>query len=212
MENMRQSHIQQRKGSRLILFTLPLQGHINPMLQLANILYSKGFSISIIQTNFNSINPSNYPHFTFHSIPDGLLESEASTEDIILFLSILNVKCVEPFRNCLAKLLSDVLEEPVACLITDLVWCFAQPVAEGFKLPTIVVRTTSLCSFLGFAAFPLLLDKGYLPIQGENSLQEIRFLVWIKMATKILMTKLKFRYFIAIKTILLKILMTNFYI
>ncbi|KAJ9175808.1 hypothetical protein P3X46_014322 [Hevea brasiliensis] len=156
--------MQQRKGIRVILFPLPLQGHLNPMIQLANILYSKGFSISVIHTNFNSLNSSKYPHFTFNSIPDGLLESEASTEDAIL-LSILNFKCAEPFRNCLAKLFLDVLEEPIACLIPDVVCCFAKPVAEGLELPTIVLRTTSVCSFPGFAAFPLLLDNGDLPIQ-----------------------------------------------
>ncbi|BFG22766.1 hypothetical protein CerSpe_090400 [Prunus speciosa] len=53
--------MEQRKDRRLILFplplqplllcgnsfTLPLQGHINPMLELANVLHSKGFSITI---------------------------------------------------------------------------------------------------------------------------------------------------------------------
>ena len=60
---------------------LPLQGHINPMLDLANILHYKGFSITLIHTNFNSPNPSNYPHFTFHSIQDGLPATEASKND-----------------------------------------------------------------------------------------------------------------------------------
>ncbi|KAJ9160235.1 hypothetical protein P3X46_025656 [Hevea brasiliensis] len=166
MENIRESHMQLKKGHRLILFPLPLQGHINPMIQLANILYSKGFSITIIHTNFNPLNPSNYPYFTFHSIPDGLLECEASTEDLTLLISNLNVKCVEPFRNCLAKLLLDALDEPISCLISDVVWWFTEEVAKGLKLPTIVLRTNSICSFLAFAALQLLLDKGYLPIQA----------------------------------------------
>ncbi|KAF2294875.1 hypothetical protein GH714_025824 [Hevea brasiliensis] len=158
-----ESLMQQRKGIRVILFPLPLQGHINPMIQLANILYSKGFSISVIHTNFNSLNSSKYPHFTFNSIPDGLLESEASTEDAIL-LSILNFKCAEPFRNCLAKLFLDVLEEPIACLIPDVVCCFAKPVAEGLELPTIVLRTTSkVCIFMAFS--PVLACRLEEPVQ-----------------------------------------------
>ncbi|KAI3793281.1 hypothetical protein L1987_35897 [Smallanthus sonchifolius] len=60
----------------LVLFPLPFQGHINPMLQLASILYTKGFKIIIIHTDFNSPNQSNYPQFTFRSISDGLTKSE----------------------------------------------------------------------------------------------------------------------------------------
>ncbi|WCJ19736.1 UDP-Glycosyltransferase superfamily protein [Euphorbia peplus] len=159
---------QQKSNPKIILFPLPLQGHINPMIQLANILHSKGFSILVINTNFNSINSSNYRHFSFHSIPDGLSETEDSTEDVIALLSNLNVKCVEPLRNCLAKLVS---EECFCCLISDVMWHFARGIAEEFKLKTIGVRTSNVCSFLGFASFPLLRDLGYLPI-NESRLDE----------------------------------------
>ena len=162
--------MQHKNGRRLILFPLPLQGHINPMLQLANILYTKGFSITIIHTQFNSPNSNNYPHFTFHSIPDGLLESEASISDVIALLTLLNVNCVTPFRDCLAKLLTDVSKEFVACLITDAVWHFTQAVAEALKIKRIVLRTSNLSSFLAYAALPRLREKGYLPIQGAVTL------------------------------------------
>ncbi|KAL9411568.1 hypothetical protein AB3S75_045212 [Citrus x aurantiifolia] len=172
MDVLGDSHIHQKKGRRLILFPLPLQGHINPMLQLANILYSKGFSITIIHTNFNSPNTSNYPQFSFCSIEDSSSETEASTADLVALLSLLNVQCVVPFRNCLAKLLSNVEEEekePIACLITDATWYFTQAVAESLKLSRIVLRTNSVSSFLVFAAFPVLSQKGYFPIRDSQS-------------------------------------------
>ncbi|KAK4836101.1 hypothetical protein QYF36_018562 [Acer negundo] len=157
------SHLQQPKKRRLVLFPLPLQGHINPMLQLASILYQKaGFSITIIHTNFNSPNSSNYPHFSFRSIPDGLSETEASTVDIIAFSVLLNVKCVVPFQDCLAELLSG---GDVACLITDAVCYFTQAVADTLKLPRIVLLPTSVCFFNAMAAVPLLYEKGCLPMQ-----------------------------------------------
>lgn len=158
--------VQQRAGRRVVLFPLPLQGHISPMLQLANILYSRGFSITIMHTCFNSPNYSNYTNFTFHSIPDGLSESEASTADLTALLTLLNVNCVTPFRDCLAKLLSDSLEEPVACMITDAIWHFTEAVADSFKLPRILLRTNSVSSFLAFGSLLLMQEKGYLPIQG----------------------------------------------
>ncbi|KAL5733121.1 hypothetical protein ACOSQ2_032813 [Xanthoceras sorbifolium] len=162
----------QRRGRRLVLFPLPLQGHINPMLQLANILHTHGFSITIIHTNFNSPNPSNHPHFTFHFIPENLSESEASTDDLLALVALLNTRCVEPFHDCLAKLCSsDSEEEPVACLISDAILPFTQAVAEKLKLPRIVLRTGGASSFLVFAAFPLLRERGYLPIQ-DSKLEE----------------------------------------
>ncbi|BBN67678.1 UDP-Glycosyltransferase superfamily protein, partial [Prunus dulcis] len=118
--------MEQRKGLRLILFPMPLQGHLNPMLELANLLHHQGFSITIIHPQFNPLNPSTYPHFTFHSIPVALTQAEASTSDILAFISLLNIKCSEPFRECLARLLSDN-QEPVASLISDLLFQFTQP-------------------------------------------------------------------------------------
>ncbi|MFS7958048.1 putative cytokinin 7-beta-glucosyltransferase [Helianthus anomalus] len=35
-----------RRG--IVLFPMPFQGHINPMFQLANILHTQGFKITII--------------------------------------------------------------------------------------------------------------------------------------------------------------------
>ncbi|XP_004307596.1 PREDICTED: UDP-glycosyltransferase 76C2-like [Fragaria vesca subsp. vesca] len=161
-----------RKGQRLILFPLPFQGHINPMLELANVLHFRGFSITILHTNFNSLNPSNHPHFTFHSIPDGLSETETSTKSPMLLVSCLNRRCHDPFRNCLANLLSDDgSEEPIACLITDPLFNFTQSVAKSFKLPRMLLRTGSVTSTIVYAAFPLLWEKGYLPKQ-ESQLEE----------------------------------------
>ncbi|KAM5553117.1 UDP-glycosyltransferase 76F1-like [Rosa sericea] len=158
----------QRKGRRLILFPFPLQGHINPMIELANILHFKGFSITIIHTNFNSLNPSTHPNFTFHSISDDLSESEATEEDSLLVLSYLNAKCSEPFRECLATLLSSVTEEPVACLICDPLFDFTQSVAESLKLPRILLRTSGASSTAVYSAFPLLREKGYIPKQDSR--------------------------------------------
>ncbi|KAM4093882.1 hypothetical protein ACB094_06G152900 [Castanea mollissima] len=162
----------QRKGRRLVLFPLPFQGHINPMLLLATILHSKGFSITIINTNFNSLNPSHYPNFTFHSIPDGLLESEASSSDLVALAKLLNIKCTDPFRDCMDKLLSDASEEPISCLISDSLFYFTQAVADSLKLPRVVFRTGGLSSLVVFAAFPLLRERGYLPIQ-DSQLEEL---------------------------------------
>ncbi|XP_028961749.1 UDP-glycosyltransferase 76E4-like [Malus domestica] len=170
-KNNLDSKMEQSKGRRLILCPLPLQGHINPMLELANILHSKGFSVAIIHTNFNSLNPSTRnPHFSYHSTPVDLTETEASIKDLTVVLSILNAKCVEPFRECLAGLLSDGVHSgnPIASLISDPFFDFTRSVAESFELPTIMLKTGGAASLAVYAAFPLLKEKGYLPISGSQ--------------------------------------------
>ncbi|CAA3003558.1 UDP-glycosyltransferase 76F1-like [Olea europaea subsp. europaea] len=162
MDNQGQTIQQQSKRCRLVLFPLPLQGHINPMIQLANILHHKGFDISIIHTKYNLPNLSEYPHFTVHLITDGLSETEASTSDIVLLLKLLNEKCVKPFLDCLAQLLSDDADDHISCIITDAIWYFTQAVADNLKIRRIVLRTGSVGSLLAFAALPLFQEKGYL--------------------------------------------------
>ncbi|KAH9688037.1 UDP-glycosyltransferase 76B1 [Citrus sinensis] len=171
-----------RNGRRVILFPLPFQGHINPMLQLGSILYSEGFSITIIHTTLNSPNSCNYPHFEFCSFSDdGFSETYQPSkvaDDIPALLLSLNAKCIVPFRDCLAnKLMSNAQEskDSFACLITDAAWFIALSVANDFKLPTIVLLTDSIAASLSYAAFPILREKGYLPIQGIiwNSFEDL---------------------------------------
>ncbi|KAK8302316.1 hypothetical protein V6Z11_D04G077400 [Gossypium hirsutum] len=154
MESQTETHRKQKKWLRLLLFPLPLQGHVSPMLQLANLLYSKGFSITIIHTCFirSPKYPSNNPHFTFHSIPNGLSKSECSdADDLVALVSILNANCA-----------------PVAGLISDSTWEFTDSIAKSLQLPRFVLRTNNISSFLALAALALLQEKGYLPIQESQ--------------------------------------------
>ncbi|KAD7480196.1 hypothetical protein E3N88_03332 [Mikania micrantha] len=142
---------------RIILFPTPFQGHINPMLQLANILHTHGFQITIIHAKFNAPNPSNHPHFSFKPINDGFAEIAdqlATNQDATFFLKYLNKSCMDPFRDCLAGLLAEPGQDPVACLITDAAFYFAQAVADELKLPRMALRTSNLGCVLAYDALP----------------------------------------------------------
>ncbi|KAF2318987.1 hypothetical protein GH714_012230 [Hevea brasiliensis] len=69
------------------------------------------------------------------------------------------------------QLINARYEEPIACLITDADWYFTQAVADSMKLPRLVLRTSNISSFLVYAALPLLLEKGYIPIK-DSQLEE----------------------------------------
>ncbi|KAL0341336.1 UNVERIFIED_CONTAM: UDP-glycosyltransferase 76F1 [Sesamum radiatum] len=176
MENPSTANRQGRNGCRLVLFPLPFQGHINPMIQLAKILHSRGFSISIFHTRYNFPDPSNYPHFTFHLISDGLSELEASTLDALRIIKLLLANCVEPFEQCLAQILSsDDSNYRVGCVVSDALWYFTQAAADKFKIPRIVLRTSSICSFLAFSALPLLRERylSYMDSRMEAAVLEL---------------------------------------
>ncbi|EOA30568.1 hypothetical protein CARUB_v10013696mg [Capsella rubella] len=160
----------------IFLFTFPLQGHLNPMFQLAKIFFNHGFSITVIHTEFNAPNFSNFPHFTFVSISDGLSEPE-SYPDVIEILHDLNSKCVAPFNDCLKKLLSE--EPTAACVIVDALWYFTDGLTEKFSIPRIVLRTVNLSSFVAFSKFHVLREKGYLSLQesqGDSPVPELPYL------------------------------------
>ncbi|KAF8030072.1 hypothetical protein BT93_E2484 [Corymbia citriodora subsp. variegata] len=127
----------QRNNPRLVLFPLPFQGHLNPMFQLGRILHARGFSITVLHTNFNAPDPSSHPHFAFRSIADGLDRSEASISDIPGLISLPNNQCAaSPFEESLREMMSSPSGDaaPVACVISDSLFSFTCGVAQRLKL------------------------------------------------------------------------------
>ncbi|KAI3783449.1 hypothetical protein L1987_42531 [Smallanthus sonchifolius] len=122
---------------RLVLLPYPLEDHINPMLQLASILHSKGFSISILHTRFNAPNPSDHPHFNFVSIPDVAGEKlpVSGTDKLIRLMHYLNDNCLDQIRDCLERLLSEDagtrVRKRVRVARTTTIWGFLVRVVEG---------------------------------------------------------------------------------
>uniref|UniRef100_A0A1J3GUG2 UDP-glycosyltransferase 76C1 n=1 Tax=Noccaea caerulescens TaxID=107243 RepID=A0A1J3GUG2_NOCCA len=166
--------MEKRTGKRVILFPLPLQGCINPMLQLAKILFSRGFSITIIHTRFNAPKSSDHPVFTFLQIPDGLSETQTQTPDVLLQLTLLNENCEKPLRECLAKLIkpdsdSETEEDKISCLIDDSGWVFTQSVAESFSLPRFVLCAYKFTFFLRHLLVPQLRRQGFLPFPDSEA-------------------------------------------
>nr|BAF49312.1 putative glycosyltransferase [Lobelia erinus] len=159
-----------KNGRRVLFFPFPQQGHISPMLHLANILHSKGFTITIIHTNLNSPNHSDYPHFTFRPFDDGFPPNSK-----VSHLETLCSRCVEPFSECLAQIMSSdhtapgVERESIACLIADVSWNFLEAAADNFKLRTIILRTANISNALAITKLPHFIEKGYFDHTIEGS-------------------------------------------
>ncbi|KAK7262512.1 hypothetical protein RJT34_30086 [Clitoria ternatea] len=154
---------------RLVLIAPPFQGHLTPMLQLATILHSKGFSITVAHAHFNSPDPSNHPNFSFLPFFYGLSNTHISSKNIVDTCATLNTKCVSPLR----KLLLDQIEkaninhENIACVIYDGLMHSVDSVARELKLPSMVLRTTSTTNLLTYHTFLQLHTSGCLPLQDS---------------------------------------------
>jgi hypothetical protein len=167
---------QGRRRIRVVLVPAPFQGHINPMLQLGSILHSNGFSITVVHAQYNSPKPSSHPDFSFLSLPDTSTDHTILSDELIPFVSQLNAKCKDCFRECLAGLLmrqQGETDNAIACVIYDEAMYFSGETANDFNLPSIILRTGSASHFLARTAlFQLIKTEGHIPFLG-TSLNEI---------------------------------------
>ena len=166
-----------RLGQWLVLVVYPFQGHINPMPQLATILYSKGFSITIAHPQFNSPNHENHPEFHFVSIPDALSKTNFSPSNLMAAITALNSNCEAPFQQYMEEMMK--VEDPhdrVAGVVYDGFVHFAQAVANNLKLHGINVRTSAAATLLLFAVFPdAHHEKGYISFPGTCEFESFNF-------------------------------------
>ncbi|KAE8711435.1 hypothetical protein F3Y22_tig00110293pilonHSYRG00033 [Hibiscus syriacus] len=162
----------QQKPGHLVLVMVPFQGHITPMLQLATILHSKGFSITIVHTELNSPNPSDYPEFTFVSIPDKLTKSQLSGKDAAGLFQSLNKNCAAPLQQCLQKIMNS--QGHIAAIIYDTIMFCAQAIADDLRLPGMTLRTSSATMLLLYNAFPELDERDFISKIESPELQPLQ--------------------------------------
>ncbi|KAL6638997.1 hypothetical protein ACP70R_022727 [Stipagrostis hirtigluma subsp. patula] len=158
----------QERRRRVVLFPLPFQGHISPMLQLAVLLHERGLAVTVLHTDFNAPDPARHPELTFVSIHETFPDEVTSPgDDIVGQLLALNAACEAPFRQALVSLLR-VHDGDVACAVVD-GQCYAALGAAGeLGVPALALRTDSAATFRSMLAYPRLRDAGYLPIKDER--------------------------------------------
>ena len=157
---------------RVVFFPFPYQGHFNPVLRLASALHARGLAVTVFHTDLRAPDPADYPSdYRFVSVPVPVPTDLVASEDIARLVMELNVSCAAPFKERLAALLAEEEEEEeaggVRCVITDVIWYSAQAAARELGLPALGFMTSSAASFRNFIAYPTLIEKGYLPVQGN---------------------------------------------
>ncbi|CAN6322140.1 unnamed protein product [Urochloa humidicola] len=154
----------------VLLFPLPYQGHINPMFRLAGLLHARGFAITVFHTHFNAPDPARHPEYRFVPVPDGTSgPAPVAIEDVVAHILSLTAACEAAFRDRLAAVLDEYSrDDAVACLVADAHLLPMVEVAKSLGVPTMALRTGSAACCACFIAYPMLFDKGYLPVKESQ--------------------------------------------
>ena len=142
-----------KKNNIIVLFPVPLQGHITPMLHLASLLHSCNFSITVVHSNFNSPDPKLYPEFHFISVADGITaDFAASSNSPFSLISAINSSCPATFYDAMVELLKS---SEVRCVVVDSVLFRVKETARcRLGLPVFSVMSSSVACFNTFFAYP----------------------------------------------------------
>ncbi|KAL6294654.1 hypothetical protein ACE6H2_002796 [Prunus campanulata] len=177
----------------IVCIPFPAQGHVNPFMNLAKLLYSRGFHITMVYTEFNhsrllrSKGPEavkNSPGFRFETIPDGVPPSNPDTTQSVTELLYYTKKhSVVPLRDLIVKLNSTEGLPKVSCIISDGIMSFAIKVARELGIPEVQFWTASTCGLVAYLQFGELVKKGIFPLKDEkdvsNGYPEDTALEWI---------------------------------
>ncbi|XP_073128059.1 7-deoxyloganetic acid glucosyl transferase-like [Henckelia pumila] len=158
----------------VLIFPLPAQGHINSMLDLAQLLCLSHFHVTFIVSEFDhqrllkAAAFAGYPGFRFQTIPDHD-HPRAGDRRMDVFAS-----AVKFMGSCFKKMMleKDVFasseRRAVTCVIADGMFGFAADFAEETGIPLIYFRTISACAFWVYFCADRLIQANEMPFQGNG--------------------------------------------
>lgn len=173
-----------------LLFPFPLQGHIKPYMNLANVLSTRGFYITFVNTEFvqrrlsesgaimvqddSMMENKNHKNIRFETVPDGLPPEHGCSQNQNLpelFLSM-DANAHIHLQKLMEKLRHLPNVPPVTVIVSDGLLSKTQEIADEYGVPRVAFWPTSAFGFTTFFAIPLLIDRGYLPLKDESCLTD----------------------------------------
>ncbi|XP_052197108.1 linamarin synthase 1-like [Diospyros lotus] len=168
----------QPRKLHVVCVPYPSQGHVTPMMLLAKLLYSAGFHVTFVNTDYNHRRllrsrgvaaMMGLPGFQFEAIPDGLPLSDAdATQDVPALCDSTRKNCLGPFRELLCRLGSTAGAQAVTGIVSDGVMSFAIEAAKEIRVAEVQFWTASACSFMGYLHYRELISRGIFPFKDES--------------------------------------------
>ncbi|CAA7389812.1 unnamed protein product [Spirodela intermedia] len=157
----------------VLLFPLPLVGHVSPTLKLAKVLSLRGLLVIFLTTEHvhrrlcGDDGLNGRPGFFFRSILDGLpADHPRSAGRFFEVLFSLQAQLGENYRDLLASLHEP---RPVTYAIEDMFLPFVAEVGEELGIPVIAFGTSGPCGFWTDFCIPELIESGEIPFPGALS-------------------------------------------
>ncbi|KAJ9701558.1 hypothetical protein PVL29_006781 [Vitis rotundifolia] len=161
----------------VLIFPLPIQGHVNPILKLAELLSLAGLRITFLNTDYTHhrlLRYTNildrfrrYPGFCFQTISDGLpLDHPRTGAGLRDMMDGIKATTKPLFREMVISWCRS--SDPMTCIIADGLMSFAIDVANEVGVPIISCRTLSPCCFLAYFSFAELIEAGEVPFKDDD--------------------------------------------
>ncbi|KAL6980621.1 7-deoxyloganetic acid glucosyltransferase [Sarracenia purpurea var. burkii] len=164
----------------VLIFPLPLQGPLNSMLKLAELLSIAGLHVTFLVTDYirtrllryTNIQShfSRYPGFRLESVSDGLPENHPRLADQLMEMFEALEAVTKPLLRdmLISGRLSNDSRRPVTCIIADGILSFNIDLAEEIGVPIICTRTISPCCLWVLFCLPKLIDAGEIPFKDND--------------------------------------------
>ncbi|KAL2941371.1 7-deoxyloganetic acid glucosyltransferase [Bienertia sinuspersici] len=165
----------------VLIFPVPLQGHVTPMLQLAELFCLSNLKVTFLittqthqlLTRNNNIETrfARYPGFQFKTIPECPLDNRQQQPGSDRSLKDKVSAIVEVLALSAKPLLRELLFGPtkITCFVIDGWLGFAYDIANEAQVPTIAFRCSSGCSNWAYFCIPQLIEAGEVPFKDNQS-------------------------------------------
>ncbi|KAH7664428.1 UDP-glucuronosyl/UDP-glucosyltransferase protein [Dioscorea alata] len=141
------------KPHHIVAMPYPGRGHINPLLNLAGHLSTRGLLVTVVLTEewlgLLSTSPApSHPAVQFRSIPNVIPSEHGRGNDFNGFLDAVNTMLEKPFESLLES-----LDPPPAAILADTYLSWMVPVGERRRLPVYSLWTMPAAFFSLFYGF-----------------------------------------------------------
>ncbi|XP_028785156.1 7-deoxyloganetic acid glucosyltransferase [Neltuma alba] len=168
--------------THVLMFPLPAQGHVNCMLQLAELLVLSDVHVTFLNTEhvhhrllrFADV-PSRlaaYPTLHFETFSDGLPSDDPRHGDNLgEHIKQVNLTALPQLREICME---DSGKPRFSCIVGDGIFGrLTYELGQELGIPVVYFRTVSACSFWAYFCAPRLLECNELPIRGEDDMDRM---------------------------------------